>query len=220
MPPSVEKTHPQRLQQPHTRIIGGTAAQPEDDARGTRVKRLTDQLTGAETTGQARVTLLTRHPMQTAGCGHFDHRRALPQPAPVRLDRRPHGATHLAFTALTPDSSQYGIDRTLAAIGHGPQQTLGLGKNLLPTAGDGSGHVGRAKALLEGIRSNDDFHGRYLERRQATSGRLPVKPVLKKPFIVAPAKAGAQDAQILDSRLRGNDGFLQSVPKRITAEPD
>ena len=65
---------------------------------------------------------------------------------------------------------QWLFDRAFAAVGHRPQQQLGLGKHLAPAAGNGGGHLGGGQTLLEGVGSDDDLH------RQPSSEAAPTAP--------------------------------------------
>lgn len=55
-----------------------------------------------------------------------------------------------------------GLDRALAAVGHGHEDHFGLEGTASQSAFDGLCSLFGGQAALEGVGCNDDFHGCYL----------------------------------------------------------
>ncbi|MNT50455.1 hypothetical protein D3C72_1873750 [compost metagenome] len=119
MPLHVEQAHAQRLQRTGTPVVGGTAADGQDDAPGTGIQRGTHQLPGAEGAADARITLLQRHQLQTAGFCHLNDRGvAFGQPTPMGLDRLAQWSLHPSAAQLASAGGENRLDRAFTAVGH------------------------------------------------------------------------------------------------------
>ena len=157
----VFQVHAEGAQHAAAGVVGGAAAEAEDDAHGAGVQRGADQLAGAVAAGAQHVALGRRHPLQAAGRGHLDQRAALAgQPAPVRQQRRAERAAHPALALLAAGGREQRRHGAFAAVGHRPAQQLGLRPHLAQAGGDDGGDFGSAEAFLERIWGDDDFHGR------------------------------------------------------------
>ncbi|MNZ76920.1 hypothetical protein D3C78_954420 [compost metagenome] len=155
----IEKTHAECLQHSHPGIIGGAATETEDDLACPGLQRRADQLASAVAGGPGRVALALGDPVQAAGRGHLDHRRAIVQQPPVCGHRMAHQrATHPAFAAFARPGCQHGVHGALATVGQRPQDDLGSRHRTTPAIGNGGGGFRCGETFLEGVGGDDDLH--------------------------------------------------------------
>src|SRR5690606_36783779 len=133
--PGVQQPCPQRLQKPRTAVVGGTAADPQDDPPGTGLQLCQYQLAGTEGGGYQGIALRRGDPVQAAGCGHLDTCLAVAQPAPVRLYQFTQGTAYRFIPALPRGSGKQGFDSPLTPIGPGTQMQQGIGEGPPPARG-------------------------------------------------------------------------------------
>jgi hypothetical protein len=108
--------------------------------------------------GDSRVALALRHQHQAGGGGHFDDGGVAVDDAPGGIDgcaqRAPDGGL-LPAAAFGRDHRLHGAG---AAIGHGHEEQLGVGKGTPQAVGYGLRGLDGGEAALELLRGDDDPH--------------------------------------------------------------
>src|SRR5690606_36404815 len=90
-----------------------------------------------------------------------------PQPTPARLTGLTIGALHGGSPPLAAGGRQHGVQRPLAAVGHGNAKNVGGRSSLTHAFGNGLSHAGGRQALLEGIGRHDDAHAGFRGSHQS-----------------------------------------------------
>ena len=159
----VEEAHAQRLREAGAGVVGGRAADPEDDLVDAARDRILDELARAVGGGDQRVALVLGHQRQAGGLCHLDDGGALVAEQPIGGE---HPVAHRAGDLDLDDLAAGGIDQrlhgALAAIGHGHLDVLGIGPHALEAGLDLARHLQRRQVLFEGIGGDDDLHGAHL----------------------------------------------------------
>ena len=112
----VQQPRAQRGQHACAGVVGGGAAQAQDDVARAGVERGQDQLAHAVAAGAHRISARRRDQLQAGSGGHFDDGRAVRQHAPDRVDRpsasftvcmraSPEAAASTASTVPSPPSA-------------------------------------------------------------------------------------------------------------------
>ncbi|MNF88312.1 hypothetical protein D3C84_708040 [compost metagenome] len=157
---SIEQAQTQCPQHATASIVGGTAADGQNDSPCACIKGGSDQLSGAECAAATGIALRQAEQLQATGLGHLDDRRAaLGQPAPARLNRFYQRALYLLTAQFTAAGGDDRFHRTFATIGHRALEQLRLRPDLSQAQGDSIGHPFGAEAVLERVGGDDDFHG-------------------------------------------------------------
>ena len=147
---SVVELDAARRSHAHAALVGAAAAQAHDDFLGTMVERVEQKLAHAKGRGLVSSAILPNKG-KASRSRHLDDSRAVVEHAIESLDRLAIGTAHLARDALTGISSQKGIYRSLAAVGHRNRVDMHLGKTLLQRLGHDAAHVDGAHGALKGI---------------------------------------------------------------------
>ena len=157
---SIQQPGAQGLGHAGAAVVGGRAAEADDDLLCALVQGLADQLARAIGGGHQWVAGLLIDELDAAGCSHLDGRcTAIAQNAVASGDgqaQRPGGPglDHAASGGI-----DQGLDRALAAIGHGHKDHFGLQGALSQSAFYSVCGLLGGQAALEGVGCNDDFHG-------------------------------------------------------------
>ena len=102
-----------------TAVIGGAAADAEDEVVHPHLQRGQDQLASAEAGGEQRIALLRRHQMDTGGRRHLDDGTlAIPQQADEALHLVAKRGGHLDRQYAATGGIDQRLHRAFAAIGH------------------------------------------------------------------------------------------------------
>ncbi|MNS92623.1 hypothetical protein D3C72_1267660 [compost metagenome] len=146
----LEQLAAERLDHAGTAVVGGTAADAEDEVSDPHLQRGQDQLASAEAGGEQRIALLRCHQMDTGGRRHLDDGTlAITQQADETLHLVAKGRGHLDRQYVTTGGIHQGLHRALAAIGHGQFDIGGIRQHLFETSLDGICHRHGAQTLLE-----------------------------------------------------------------------
>lgn len=147
-------------QQAGAAIDRGAAADAQKDALGSAIQCVADQHAGAEGRGAGRVGAVAEQ-RQPGGGGHFDDgEAAVGDPAIGGVDRPVERVGHGAADVLAAETGDQGLDRALAAVGHGQQHRFDGPVDPAEAVGDGRRHGRRRGRALERIGSNQDAHGK------------------------------------------------------------
>lgn len=158
VPLGVQQPRAQRGQHAGAGVVGGGAAQAQDDVTRAGVECSQDQLAHAVAAGAHRVSARRRDQLQAGSGGHFDDGRAVRQHAPDRVDLVAQRIVHGLHARFARGRGEHRLDRALAAIGHGHADSLRAGNSGFHAAGDGLGRGWRGNAFLERVGCDDDFH--------------------------------------------------------------
>ena len=159
----IQQLHAQRLQHASAAVIGGAAANAQNQVAGTRIQRSDDQLTRAVAGGDVGIALCGWHQGQTAGRSHFDHGgAAVARQAVEAGDALAQRVRHFDFNLAALRGFDHGLHRAFAAIGHGHFDVLGVRKDFLESQLDLRGHFQRGQAFLVGIGGDHNFHDAVL----------------------------------------------------------
>ena len=140
----IEQQSAQRLQHAGAAVIGGAAADADNDFFYAFIERGQNQLARAVAGGVQRIAFFRRHQMQ-AGCGgHFDNGGApVAREAEFRsylvAQRRAHFCAYQsAFGGI-----HQRLHRALAAVGHRHFHIFGIGQHFFQAGFNGFGHFQR-----------------------------------------------------------------------------
>ena len=171
VPVGVQKPDAQGGGHPRAAVVGGAAAQADDEAGKAPFQRLPQQFAGAVGGGGQRVAAALGDEGQPGGTGHFDNRRfAVAHHAPAGFQGLAQWPGHLAGEHLPAGAFHQGVQRAVAPVGHRRQHYCGLGQSGGHPPGDGLRRLQPGYSGLESLRRNHDFHtGDYTRRRPACS---------------------------------------------------
>jgi len=121
----IQQARAQRLQHAGAAVLGGAAAQAQQDAPRALRQRGGDQLAHAVGAGAQGVALAARNPHQAGGLGHFNQGRfTVAQHGKTRIDRRAQRAAHGVAQQLAASGADQRIQRAFAAVGQRQAHTL------------------------------------------------------------------------------------------------
>ncbi len=116
----VEQTKTECFAEPGAAVVGGAAADADDQASGARVDCGEDQLAGAARGGDEGIAPGGRDQDEPGGGGHLEHRGlAVSQHAERRPDRFTSRAGDFGFVRGAAGGGDQGVDGSFAAVGHG-----------------------------------------------------------------------------------------------------
>ena len=155
----VEQSDAESLGHAGAAVIGGAAAESDDDAFRAMVERVEDQFADAARGGAQRVGRGADE-MQSRGFGHLDDgRRAIAEDAVCGGDRFVQWSGDTDRDQATAGGVDQGADRAFAAVCHGNGDDVGIGGHAPHAAFDGVRSLPRGQAALERIGRDDDLHG-------------------------------------------------------------
>ncbi len=145
-----EQLAAERLDHASTAVIGGAAADTENEVLHPHLQRGQDQLAGAEAGGEQRIALLGRHQMDAGGGGHLDDGAlAITQQADEALHLVAKRRGHFDRQDAATGGINQRLHRTFTAIGHRQFDVGGVRQHLFETGLDGISHRHGAQTLLE-----------------------------------------------------------------------
>ena len=155
----VEQSDAESLGHAGAAVIGGAAAESDDDAFRAMVERIEDQFSDAARGGAQRVGRGADE-VQSRGFGHLDDgRRAIAEDAICGGDRFTQWSGDTDRDQATAGGVDQSADRAFAAIRHGDGDDVGVGSRAPHAAFDGVRSLPRGQAAFERIGRDDDLHG-------------------------------------------------------------
>ena len=155
----IEEPNAERLQHPGAAVVGGAAADADDEPARAVVEGGPDELADAEGGGQKRIAQGRRNELEPRGRRHFDHRdAALAGDAVERLDLVAERPDDPARQATPPGRSDQRIHGALPAVGDRQKHIVGVGVDGAEPLADGERRLERREAFLERVRRDDDLH--------------------------------------------------------------
>ena len=171
---AIEQSVAQRLGETRAAVVGGAAADSDDDAPGARIESRAQQLTGTERRRSQRISAVRGHQHQAGGLRHLDDGRvAIAEEAVTcgeALAERP-GDRELANPSAGGGDQR--IDGSLAAVGHRNLIKGRSGSRSRNAESDRRGGFGGRQAALEFVRRDDHSHARDSSDAKASGGREP-----------------------------------------------
>ena len=162
-PPKLRKRTPERLRQTGAGVVGGRAADAEDDLVHAARDRILDELARAVGGGDQRVALVLRHQRQPGGLRHLDDGGALVAEQAIGGQHSvAERARDLDLDDLAAGSVDQRLHGALAPVGHGHLDVLGVGPHALEAGLDLARDLQRRQVLFEGIGGDDDLHRAHL----------------------------------------------------------
>ena len=152
----VEEPEPERRECPRAPIIGGAAAEPEDEPFATSLQRRAHQLAGAGGGGAPGVSLTRCEQAQPGGRGHLDDGRAPRVQQPVggshgSAERPLDGARH----PLSTQAREQRVHRARPAVRERRHVQLHTGRALAQPLGQRGGGLGGREGALELLRCDE-----------------------------------------------------------------
>ena len=149
----VQKTNAEGLQKSGTGVVGGAAAEPDDDALGSGTDGGEYEFAGAVGGGNQRVAFFGFKQCEAAGFGCLDHGgRAVGEQAEVAFDR----SAERVVDRHGVHRSASGVDKracgAFTAVGHGKATDLGIVVGILNPLSHRPGRLHGGQALFEGVR--------------------------------------------------------------------
>ena len=149
----VQKTNAEGLQKSGTGVVGGAAAEPDDDALGSGTDGGEYEFAGAVGGGNQRVAFFGFKQCEAAGFGCLDHGgRAVGEQAEVAFDR----SAERVVDRHGVHRSASGVDKrtcgAFTAVGHGEATDLGIVVGILNPLSHRPGRLHGGQALFEGVR--------------------------------------------------------------------
>ena len=155
----VEQSDAESLGHACAAVIGGAAAESDDDAFRAMVERVENQFADAARGGVQRVGRGADE-VQSRGFGHFDDgRRAIAEDAICGGDRFTQWSGDTDRDQATAGGVDQGADRAFAAVRHGDGDDVDVGSRAPHAAFDGVRSLPRGQAAFERIGRDDDLHG-------------------------------------------------------------
>ncbi len=150
---AIEKADTQRLRHPRTAVVGGAAAQPENDFFNAAIEAGQDQLSGAPAGGQQRIAGVLIHIMNAAGRGHLNHRGIPPaHDAEAGGDRGPERAGHRKRNQLSAGGINQRLGGAFAAVCHGNVKIAGIREDASESGFHRDADLLCGHALFKGVR--------------------------------------------------------------------
>ncbi len=157
---SIEKFHAQGAGETGAAIVGGAAADTQDDGFHSLVQGRAHQLAGTVGAGVEGVPLVRDEKRQTGCGGHFNDRGfAVAENAPPGFHGIALGASDRCFPEPAVRRGDKGVHRTFAAVGNGHQVKGGGGKSAARAGLHGFRHVQGGQASLVRVRGDENMHG-------------------------------------------------------------
>ena len=157
----VEQSDAESLGHACAAVIGGAAAESDDDAFRAMVERIEDQFSDAARGGVQRVGRGADE-VQSRGFGHFDDgRRAIAEDAVCGGDRFAQWSGDAGRDQAAAGGVDQGVDRAFTAVRHGNGDDVGIGGHAPHAAFDGTRGLSRGQAAFERIGRNDDLHSSH-----------------------------------------------------------
>ena len=164
----VQEAHAECLRQPGARIVGGGAADAEDNLLDAAGDGVGDELAGAVGRRDQRVALVLRHEREARRFRHLDDRGAAVAEEPIGgLHAVAERRRHLRLHDRSAGRVDQRLNRPLPAVGHRHFHVYGVGPNALETGLELARDLQRRQVLFEGIGGNDNFHRALLLERWA-----------------------------------------------------
>ena len=140
----VQKTNAEGLQKSGTGVVGGAAANADNDFFHAFIERGTNQLAGAVACGAQRVARFGRHQMQARCGGHFDNGGApVAREAEFSLHFVAQRRAHFCAYQSAFGGIHQRLHRALAAVGHRHFHIFGIGQHFFQAGFNGFGHFQR-----------------------------------------------------------------------------
>ena len=153
----IEEAEAERLEEAEADVVGGAAAEAEDDAAGIGGEGGAEEFSGAVGRGAEGIAERRGNEGKTAGGGDFDERgRAIAGKAEGGFHLLEEWIVDADGNTASVCGGDENIDQTLAAIGHG-HATGGVAET--ESGGGRSAGLGRGEATFEGIEGEEDVHG-------------------------------------------------------------
>ncbi len=149
-PFAIEKPRAQRLHHARAAIVGGAAADADDNRLHAPLQRREDKLAGAVTRGDARIALRGWHQMQTGSRRHFHHRRfTVAQQAEKTVDFVAERRGHRRGDDLPAGRGDHRLDGAFAAVRHRHTDVVRLRVDLTKARFDSLRDIHCAQAFLK-----------------------------------------------------------------------
>ena len=153
----IEESNAELRQHAGASVVGRRAADSQKKMIGAGVEHSADH--PAHTPG-VRVQDITRMPgnqLEPRGRSHLEYRRATTH-RQTTCDRAPQGVNGVDPAHLSPQSRGHRIGESLAAVGHGHFDDLGIRNDGAHAASHGGRRLSSRHGLLERVRGEDDLH--------------------------------------------------------------
>ena len=140
----IQQQSAQRLQHAGTAVVGGAAADADNDFFHALGQRGQNQFAGAVACGAQRVARFGRHQMQARCGGHFDNGGApVAREAEFSLHFVAQRRAHFCAYQSAFGGIHQRLHRALAAIGHRHFHIFGIGQHFFQAGFNGLGHFQR-----------------------------------------------------------------------------
>ena len=141
-------------------VVGGAAAEADNDAGVAEVEGFLDDFAGAAGGGGAGIAAFGRDEGEAGGAGHFDHGGyAVAHDAPEGFDGLTQGAGNDAAAHFAAGGVDQGFQGAVAAVGHWNEDGFSVGGSAEDAALDGLGGLQGVEAAFETLGGDYDFHG-------------------------------------------------------------
>jgi hypothetical protein len=155
----VKQLATQGLKNAYACIVGGTAAQTNDNFPGALIQRCHNKLTNPVRSGRQRITLRAGNLLQPCSFSHFNEGYVFGQQSPTGCDGFTVGVLYVFTYTPATGRGKNGIQRTFATIGHRYAPYLCLWYDIEYAARNSCCHPAGAKAFFERVGRYNNTHG-------------------------------------------------------------
>ena len=157
---SIKEPGAERLCHAGTTVIGGTAADADNQLSAAVVERSANQLASAAGGGDKRIALLRGHQRQAGSGSHLNHGGGvIAQNSPVSVHPFFQRSGDLCGHHFTAGSIDQGLHRAFTAVGHWFQYRFCIRHNALHPFLNGPRHFQRGEVSFKSLRGNYNLHG-------------------------------------------------------------